>query len=196
MAKNRKQKVPPDVQSLRKAVARFTKQGDRGTALVAAAWLDDALEARLRAAFRPDKAVADGLFRPDGPLGSFAARINLGYLLDLIEPTARKDLDRIRGIRNDFAHGRHDLRFATPSVRDRCRELHGVEACRRGGWRLRSPKQKFVVTAYFLAEYLISLTKPRKRNPLLDHADSYGSWIRRTVKSSSLALLASEVEKL
>jgi DNA-binding MltR family transcriptional regulator len=192
----KKEKAAPDIASLRKAIARFTKQGDRGTALVAAAWLDDALEARIRAAFRPDKSTADDVFRPDGPLGSFAARIKLAYLLDLIEPTARKDLDRIRGIRNDFAHGRGDLRFITPSIRDRCGQLHGAEACRLGGWTLRSPKQKFLVTAYFLSEYLMSLTRPGKRNPLLDQVDAYGSWIRRTVKSSSLALLAEEVAKL
>lgn len=192
----KKDKVPPDVQSLRKAVARFTRQLDRGTALVAAAWLDDALEACVRAAFRPDKGTADELFRPDGPLGSFSARIKLAYLLDLIEPLARKDLDCIRGIRNDFAHGRSDLRFTTPSVKDRCGQLHGAEACRLGGWPLRSPKQKFVVTSYFLAEYLMSVTKPRKRNSLLDNVDSYGAWIRRTVKRSSLALLVAELEKL
>jgi DNA-binding MltR family transcriptional regulator len=94
----------PEPEELRKAIARFTKQGDRGTALVATAWLDDALEVRIRAAFRPDKGTADDVFRPDGPLGSFAARIKIAYLLDLIEPFARKDLDCIRRIRNDFAH--------------------------------------------------------------------------------------------
>ncbi|MFQ5858540.1 MAG: MltR family transcriptional regulator, partial [Anaerolineae bacterium] len=178
------------------AVGSFMEQLDRGTALVAAAWLDDALEACIRAAFRPDKGTADELFRPDGPLSSLAARIKLAYLLDLIEPTARKDLDCIRRIRNDFAHARGDLRFTTPTIRDRCRQLHGAYACQLGGWTLRSPKQKFVVTSYFLAEYLMSVTKPRKRNPLLDNVDSYGSWIRRTVKSSSLAHLAAELEKL
>jgi hypothetical protein len=59
---------------------------------------------------------------------------------------------------------------------------------------LRSPKQKFVITAYFLVEYLISLTKPRKRDPRLEHVDSYGMWIRRTVKSGMLARLAKEME--
>jgi hypothetical protein len=47
-----------------------------------------------------------------------------------------------------------------------------------------------VITAYFLAEYLISLTTPRKRGPLLEHVDSYGTWIRRTVKSGALARAA------
>ncbi len=187
-------KASPDVESLRRAVARFTKQADRGTALVAAAWVDDALEARIRAALRPEKQIADGLLRSGGALGSFAIRIKLAYLLDLVEPAARKDLDSIRGIRNDFAHGRGDLRFTTPNIRDRCRSLHAASACRLGGWTLRSQKQKFIVTAYFLAEYLMSLAKPRARNPLLDQMDAYGAWIRRTVKSTSLALLARELD--
>ena len=65
-----------------------------------------------------------------------------------------------------------------------------------GGWILRSPKQKFVVTAYFLAEYLMSPSWSRKRIPLVDHSDAYGFWIRRRAKSRSLALLADEVAKL
>ena len=192
----KKEKVSPDVESLRKAVARFTKQADRGTALVVAAWLDDALESCIRAVLRPDKGTADEIFRPDGPLGSFSARVKVAYLLDLIEPNVRKDLDHIRGIRNDFAHSRGDIRFTTPRIRDRCRKLHGAEACRVSGWILQSPKQKFLVTAYFLAEYLMSRTKPRERNPLFDDVDSYGSWIRRTIKSSSLALLEQETGTL
>lgn len=187
-------KVAPDAVSLRRAVARFTKQADRGAALVAVAWVDDALEARIRAAFRPDKKTADELLRSGGPLGSFAMRIKLASLLDLVEATVSKDLDRIRRIRNDFAHRRGDLRFTTPSIKDRCRAFHAVTACRLGGWMLRSPKQQFLATAYFLAEYLMSLTKPRARNTLLDHVDAYGSWIRRTVKSSSLVLLAKEFD--
>jgi DNA-binding MltR family transcriptional regulator len=192
----KRDKTPPDVVSLRAAINRFTKQGDRGTALVATAWLDDALKECLRAVFRPDRAVADELLRADGPLGTFSARTKLVYLLDMVEPTARKDLDLIRVIRNDFAHRRDNLRFTTQSIRDRCRQLHGATACRLGGLMLRSPRQRFVVTAYFLAEYLMGCAKPRKRNALLDHADSYGSWIRRTVRSSTLALLAKEIENL
>lgn len=190
------EKVPLEVESLREGLARFTKQGDRGTALIAAAWVDDALDARLRAVFRSDKKVVEEIVGGMGPLSSFGARIKLAYLLDVIERNQRKDLDIIRGIRNDFAHRRGDVRFSTPSVRDRCRLLHAVHACRLGGWSIRSPKQQFLVTAYFLAHALISSTKPRVRNPLLDDADSYGSWIRRTVKSSSLALIARELEAL
>jgi DNA-binding MltR family transcriptional regulator len=192
----KKQKSPPDIESLTEAIDLFTKQGDRGTALIVAAWVDDALEALIRARLRPDKSLADDLLRSDGPLGSFSARIKMSYLLDLIEPTARKDLELIRKIRNDFAHARSELRFTTPSIRDRCKQLHGAEACRAGTLMLRSPKQKFIATAYFLVRYVMSFAKPKKRNPLLDHTDAYGAWIRRTVKHSSLQLLADELKAL
>src|SRR5437762_3580943 len=104
-----KHSTPPDLDELGKALERFTKQGDRGTALIAAAWLDDSLELRIRAAFRPNKGTADELF--DGPLATFAARIKFAYLMGLIEPFARSDLDRIRRIRNEFAHSRTELFF-------------------------------------------------------------------------------------
>ena len=191
-----KEKILPDVKALRKVFTRFTKQVDRGAALIAAAWLDDALEACIRIAFRPERALADELLRTNGPIGSFSARIKLAYMLDLIEPTAMKDLEQIREIRNKFAHGRGDLRFTTPSIKDRCHNLHGAAACRLGGLTLRSPKLKFLITTHFLAQYLMSLTKPRKRNALLEHADSYGMWIRRTVKSRLLSIIANLPEAM
>jgi DNA-binding MltR family transcriptional regulator len=187
-------KSAPETEELRKSIARFTKQGDRGTALVAAAWLDDALEVRIRAAFRSDKGTADDVFRPDGPLGSFAARIKIAYLLDLIEPLARRDLDLVRRIRNDFAHARSDLYFKTPRIKDRCKQLHGTKAAQLGGLTARTPKQMFIVAAYFLVEYLLSLAKMERRAHL--ETDGYGSWIRRRVKSASLRLLSQELARV
>ena len=191
----KKSKLPPNAVGLTQAIDRFTKQGDRGTALVAAAWLDDAVKECLRAMFRPDQRVVDELLQGDGPLGSFSSRIKLAYLLDLIDPAARADLDRIRGIRNDFAHRRDDLRFSTPSIRDRCRQLRGAAACKAGGWDLRSPKQRFVATAYFLTQYLLDATKDCKRNRPLDH-DFYSAWIRRTAKHMQLEFWVSELHRL
>lgn len=192
----KKQLPAPDADTLRNAINRFTRQGDRGTALIAAAWLDDALAALIRAQFRPDKSVTDDFMRSDGPLGSFSARIKVAYLLDLIGPSMRFDLDLIRAIRNQFAHSRSEIRFSTASVRDRCNVLRGAIACGLGGWALRSPKHKFVVTSYFLTECLLSTIKARKRNPLLDSVDSYATWIRWTVRRGSLHLLAEQLERV
>ena len=183
-----------DINSLRKAMTRFTRQGDRGTALVAAAWLDDAMEARIRAACRPNKATVDEMLRPDGPLGSFSARIKLAFLFDLIEPMVKKDLDLIRRIRNEFAHKRHNLTFVSNVIRNRCDELHGAKAFRLGVVPLRSPKQKFLFTVYFLAAYLLLKTGHRKRGSETNEIDAYGTWVRRTAKSYSIALSLAGIE--
>lgn len=42
-------KAPAALDELGKALERFTKQGDRGTALITAAWLHDSLAVRVRA---------------------------------------------------------------------------------------------------------------------------------------------------
>lgn len=191
MSKNAKDgDLPPEVAALHETLARFTRQADRGTALIASAWVDDCLKACVRAFFRPDKKIADDVLQPEGALGTFASRIKLAYLLDIIDPTAYRDLDLLRRIRNEFAHRRSDLRFTSPPIKDRCREFHAIKACKLGGWPLSSPKHQVLVTSFFLSQYLIDLAKPRKRNPLLDHSDAYRSWIRRTVKSRSIALAA------
>src|SRR5689334_5106314 len=96
------------------AIDRFTRQSDRGTVLIASAWIDDSLRELLRAHFRPDHASLQQVLEGTGPLATFSSRIQVAYLLDLIEETARKDLDLIRKIRNLFAHARGDLRFRDP----------------------------------------------------------------------------------
>jgi DNA-binding MltR family transcriptional regulator len=94
----------PSLSSFREAAATFEKESDRGSALIAVAWVDDALEACLKSRFRDEKTIVDSLLRQDGPLGSFSSRIKTAYLLGLITASLYSDLERMRGIRNDFAH--------------------------------------------------------------------------------------------
>ncbi len=178
--------TPPDSDSLRGALKRFTEQKDRGTALIGAAWLDDALEQLLRKAFRNKKKPVEELLHPDGPLGTLSARARLAYALGLLEPTAWHDIELIRRIRNQFAHSREDLRFSKPTIRDRCRELHAMKAFQLGsGDPVRGPRQRFVLTIYFLVEYILGMQKFAK--PIDDlNGDGYGSWIRRFAKTMTL----------
>jgi DNA-binding MltR family transcriptional regulator len=107
----KKSKLPPDVAAFAEAIATFTKQTDRGCALVAAAWVDDALAEYVRAVLRPDQHVSDQLFQSEGPLGTFSARIKIAYMFGLIERYEYEDLEIIRSIRNEFAHVRQNLRL-------------------------------------------------------------------------------------
>ena len=191
----RKQKEPIDSSTLRQAAFLFEKQTDRGTALVAAAWIDDALEASLRAFFRQDKEAADKILQPDGPLGSFSSRIKLAYLLGILTPDMLSDLEIIRSIRNDFAHLRENLRFSNQSVRDRCKSFVAAKAFQIGtGYTIRSPKKMFLISAFLIADCLLAYTGTAKPidTPIFD---LYGSVIRRMAKSASLQRMADAIEE-
>src|SRR5262249_55456349 len=176
---------------------------DRGTALIAVAWVDDSLEACLRAFFRDEKnagdrhqRIVDALLQSDGPLGSFASRIKLAYLLGIITVSLYSDLEIMRKIRNSFAHGRQTVRFSDQSIKDRCKSLSAAQAFQRGaGQSIRSPRQKFLISAFFATESLLSYAKHAK--PVKTAIfDLYPSMIHRMAKSMSLKQLKAALEKL
>lgn len=58
-----------------------------------------------------------------GPLSSFAAKTKVAYALSLIDEETMEDLDRIRKIRNEFAHSVKTVSFKDSPVREYCKEL-------------------------------------------------------------------------
>jgi DNA-binding MltR family transcriptional regulator len=191
----KKPKEPISLSSLRQATATFTKQTDRGSALLAAAWIDDALEVCLKAVFRPDKEIADKVLQAEGPLGSFSSCIKIAYLLGIIPSSLLSDLEVIRGIRNDFAHMRQVVRFTDQSMKDRCKSLTGAKAFQNGtGITIRSPRQMFLISAYLAADYLLSYMESAKP-PSFPELDLYGTVIRRRAKSISLAQIEAALEQ-
>ncbi len=182
--------------SLRQTAATFTKESDRGSALIAIAWVDDALEVCLRAFFRDDKNIVDAVLQPMGPLGSFSSRIKTAYLLGIITASLYSELEIMRKIRNDFAHVRQAVRFNDQSIKDRCKSLVGAKAFKSGsGQSIRSPRQMFLISAIFAAECLLSYAKEAKR-PKIPVLDLYPAAIQRMAKSMALKNLIATIEKL
>ena len=101
-------------------VRELQAQNDRGQIIVGAAYIDDCLRTLLLAHFINNTKVADDLLNEHGPLGSFAAKIELCYLLHLVDKDERHDLHIIRKMRNEFAHLPKRLTFETKSVKNRC----------------------------------------------------------------------------
>ena len=101
----------------------LTPETDRGCALMAAAYLDDQLEALLRRVLLVDTKALDELLSGLGPLATFSSRIELCYLLGLIPAQCRRDLHEIRRIRNRFAHETEPLTFDQPPIANWCAEL-------------------------------------------------------------------------
>lgn len=107
---------------------------DRAAGIVAAALLEARLEAALRGVLRDgltgngkDATVQNEMFRTSGPLGTFSAKIKLGFMLGLYGDTGRRNLERLKAIRNRFAHELGASSFADPEVRGLCVGLSGFE---------------------------------------------------------------------
>jgi DNA-binding MltR family transcriptional regulator len=93
------------------------KESDRGCALVAAAYLENEIAALLSQSFvEMNKSMRKELFDFNGPIGTFSAKIKLAYAMGLISAEVRNALDRIRGIRNKFAHLQHPLNFEDAAI--------------------------------------------------------------------------------
>lgn len=77
-------------------------ESERGCVLVGAAFLEEVLEAMLRA--RLVEGTADPLFEYPQALSSFSAKITLCFAVGAVNADERHDLDVIRDLRNEFAH--------------------------------------------------------------------------------------------
>ena len=128
MSKKRKLPIPtiPGLSGeMLQFVLEFQKETDRGSALAAAAFADDLMEAMLRARFAQKEKIVDATLTDMGPLSSMAARSHVLYLLGIIGPVLYDGLTLIRRIRNEFAHSRTSITFAEQPIADWCDKLSG-----------------------------------------------------------------------
>lgn len=94
------------------------KQTDRGAAIVAASVAEELLAVVIQERLLPlNSEIRKSLFdRPNAPLSSFSAKIDLGYALGLFSDSAMKHLHILRECRNRFAHRIEPLNFDHPSI--------------------------------------------------------------------------------
>jgi len=116
------------------AWAAFRKEyesaDDRSCALLCASYLENCLEVLVAEALaHPDKAKAE-LLAETMPLGTFSAKIKMALCLNIIDEMTFSDLNCIRKIRNEFAHGLHGLTFTADPIRSWCSALQFPEDSR------------------------------------------------------------------
>jgi DNA-binding MltR family transcriptional regulator len=117
---------------------KMLEEPSRGSAIVAAALVDHALQVAIRHRMVPlTDSETRALFGPDRPLGSFSARTKLAYALGMFGKKTRHDLERLRRIRNAFAHARRDINFYTPEVIDLCKTFNCLSEDQREGLNAR-----------------------------------------------------------
>ena len=76
----------------------------------------------LRAMKRKDDATWNLLTSESGPFSTFSAKVSAGYALGLYDEVTRDHLNRIRKIRNSFAHAQRLLSFDDEVILDLIRK--------------------------------------------------------------------------
>lgn len=108
--------------------AFYDQSSPRAVAIILATIVENHLTALLRLLMRrgsaADKRIADELFRQTGPLGPFATKIRVAYMLRIIHGTTYNDLLVISRIRNRFAHDVSLKSFDDQPIREWIKNMH------------------------------------------------------------------------
>jgi len=109
-----------DEKDFNQFLSEFQNESDRAAAVLAVSYLDIVLENLLRKNFVENFTGTNELFQGMGPLNSFSSKIMVTGAFGLISKDDASDLNKIRHIRNKFAHRTHGLSFSDQSIKDRC----------------------------------------------------------------------------
>jgi len=111
-----------DANDIAAILTELGHDSDRAAGLVGAVLVEQSLTVLIRSRLITDEDLLDQLLRPSGPLGAFSVKITIGYLLGLFSLVARKELETIKEIRNEFAH-RVARSFSFERIRDLANNL-------------------------------------------------------------------------
>ena len=128
-------------------------KSDRAVAIVGAAHLNAHLEQMLTSFFIPDSDDVRALLGNDRPLGTFASRIRMAYVLGLISQEEREDLWAINEIREFFIREMGEISFADDPLREWCFLLQLPNKVLLSG-ESRSPRRLFVFAVALLTRQL------------------------------------------
>lgn len=96
---------------------------DRVAAVLGSAFVEYSLRDLLIQAFHPSVDPHELLDRPGAPLGTFAARTSVAAAFGVISIDQAREINIIRGVRNDFAHTILSIDFEHPAIVARCVDL-------------------------------------------------------------------------
>ena len=136
---------------------------DRAAALVVSSLIEQGLERLLDSHFVPLLPQEyDEIFGGLGILASTAAKIRLGYAMNLYELEVREDLDTVRLIRNAFAHAQEPISFETEEIATMCKHLK-TRASFEDFVRAKHPltsRRVYGLCVFGLCELLAAASKP------------------------------------
>jgi hypothetical protein len=162
--------VNSDAESVLRALQ---DQPDSVRVLVIGNYLDQALTVLLAKRLFPGK-TRDGLLDLKGVLGTYQARVDLSYCLELITKSAKHNLDLIGQIRNIFAHTFSVLTFEDEEIAKLCDLLskcsddpeENVKPGDIGFDDVRHPGKKFGLAAAWVLLQVLHAGQPTTSGPL------------------------------
>jgi hypothetical protein len=161
---------PPDLADIMDMLAELENQHDRAAAVILAAQVENTLRAAILSRMVLEEREEARLFGPDMPLGTFSAKIKIGFALGVYGPETRTDLDTIREIRNAFAHARKPIKFNTPEIAAACARLRSPKRVPPDGvderpWPPENPRDQYNATARLLWTWLARCAAKYKLPP-------------------------------
>jgi hypothetical protein len=141
--------------SYNKMVDTYVGESDRAAAVLGGSFVDVMLEDVLKASMVDDPKVAE-LFKGYSPLATSSAKTNIAHAIGLLPQNMRGDLDKIRRIRNHFAHHPDATSFDVAPARDICSTLSIVDP--GSGVSIKSamrmpPREQYLMTIAGLSIY-------------------------------------------
>ncbi|WP_140420508.1 hypothetical protein [Novosphingobium sp. B 225] len=101
--------------------------GDRVSALIGAALVEDALVESIKAFLVYDEPKAALFYDQGAPFGTFSNRIVAARAMGLLTEREQQDLDLIRDLRNQFAHALQPIGFGDEGIQMVCDKLADYE---------------------------------------------------------------------
>jgi hypothetical protein len=130
---------------------------DRAAAIIGTAFLEHALKTAISKHLRADLSKRDndkmlvGIFDdyPAAPLSSLFFKTRMAYALGIIDRLTQHNLDRLRRIRNYFAHSASEIELITPEVEKLINELSPPpHSTTERAWGAMPPRGKFTSTIF------------------------------------------------
>lgn len=128
----------------------FQGESDRAAAIVGAAFLDEQLRFLLEE-FLVDDPESKKLL--EGALRGVTVRARAAFSLGFLSPLEHRDVGRILGIRNRFAHQLHGLSFADADIAVQCDALELPPKIISSNWRVTS-RDKYVISTQQIATWV------------------------------------------
>ena len=132
---------------------------DQAIALTSGALVERALERAIQSRMvKLSRTERRELFFGMGPLATLSAKIRMAHALALVGPGCRTELERIKDIRNQFAHSFHPLQFKTREVARHCALLTtperatsiGIKPDRYDVWPPTDPRVRYWVACWII----------------------------------------------